>query len=78
MKFSNGGWLLRDGVTALYPVHVRDVSVDAESLTAYAPTRRVTGREDTLDRSLVTVRCTAPAPDVLAVTVSHFQGERSR
>ncbi|MBN1172667.1 MAG: alpha-xylosidase [Micromonosporaceae bacterium] len=78
MKFSNGAWLLRDGVNALYPVHVRDASADATSLTAYAPTARVAGREDTLDLALVTVRCDAPAPDVVAVTVTHHSGGRAR
>jgi alpha-D-xyloside xylohydrolase len=38
----------------------------------------VTGREDTLDRPLITVRCTSPAPDVIAVTVGHFLGGRDR
>lgn len=78
MKFSDGGWLLRDGVNAMYPVHVRDLSADAASLTAYAPTRRVTSREDTLDGALVTVRCESPAPDVIAVTVAHHLGGRIR
>ena len=78
MKFSDGCWLLRDGVSAQYPVHVHDVAADATSLTAYAPSRRVTGRADTLDRSLITVRCTAPAPDVIAVTIGHYLGGRER
>jgi alpha-D-xyloside xylohydrolase len=78
MKFSDGGWLLRDGVTALYPVHVRDIAVDATSLTAYAPTGRVEGREDTLDRPLITVRVASPAPDVIAVSIGHFLGGRER
>ncbi|MFC5008078.1 alpha-xylosidase [Dactylosporangium cerinum] len=78
MKFSDGYWQLRDGVHALYPVHVRDVAVGANSLSVYAPTRRVTGRGDTLNTPLITVDCTTPAPDVVAVRVSRHTGGRAR
>ncbi|MEV4510653.1 alpha-xylosidase [Dactylosporangium sp. NPDC049525] len=78
MKFSDGYWQLRDGVHPLYPVHVRDVAVGANSLSVYAPTRRVTGRGDTLNTPLITVDCTTPAPDVIAVRVSRHTGGRAR
>jgi alpha-D-xyloside xylohydrolase len=78
VKFSDGAWLLREGVSAQYPVHAYDVSVDAASLTAYAPTRRVAGREDTLNRPLITVRLSSPAPDVIAVDLGHHLGGRER
>ncbi|WP_327010311.1 alpha-xylosidase [Dactylosporangium sp. NBC_01737] len=78
MKFSDGYWQLRDGVHPLYPVHVRDVAVGANSLSVYAPTRRVTGRGDTLNTPLITVDCTTPAPDVVAVRVSRHTGGRAR
>ncbi|MET7419468.1 alpha-xylosidase [Dactylosporangium sp. NPDC005555] len=78
MKFSDGYWQLRDGVHALYPVHVRDVAVGARSLSVYAPARRVTGRGDTLNTPLFTVDCSTPAPDVVAVRVSRHTGGRRR
>ncbi len=78
MKFSDGYWLLRDGVRALYPAHVHEVQADADSLTVYAPTRRVTERGDTLDNPVLTVVCTTPMPDVIAVRVSNHQGGRPR
>lgn len=78
MKFSDGYWQLRDGVHPLYPVHVHDVAVGANSLSVYAPTRRVTGRGDTLNTPLITVDCTTPAPDVVAVRVSRHTGGRAR
>jgi alpha-D-xyloside xylohydrolase len=76
MKFSDGYWQLRPGVDPLYPVHVRDVAVGANSLSVYAPTRRVTGRGDTLNTPLITVDCTTPAPDVVAVRISRHTGGR--
>ncbi|GAA1509624.1 alpha-xylosidase [Dactylosporangium maewongense] len=78
MKFSDGYWQLREGVHPLYPVHVRDVAVGANSLSVYAPTRRVTGRGDTLNTPLFTIECTTPAPDVIAVRVSRHTGGAPR
>ncbi|WFE21131.1 alpha-xylosidase [Solwaraspora sp. WMMD937] len=78
MKFSNGYWRMRDGVRPLYPAQVHDVEVEPTALTVYAPTRRITGRGDTLNQPLLTVRCTAPAPDVVSVRVGHFLGRRPR
>ncbi|WBB95103.1 alpha-xylosidase [Solwaraspora sp. WMMA2080] len=78
MKFSNGYWRMRDGVRPLYPAQVHDVEVEPSALTVYAPTRRITGRGDTLNQPLLTVRCTSPAPDVISVQVGHFLGRRRR
>ncbi|WP_213450281.1 alpha-xylosidase [Rhizomonospora bruguierae] len=78
MKFTDGYWHLREGVRALYPAEVHDVAAEPSALTVYAPTKRIEHRGDTLNRPLVTVRCTSPAPDVIAVKVSHFLGGRRR
>ena len=78
VKFTDGYWQLRQGVRALYPAEVYDVAVEPDALTVYAPTRRITKRGDTLNLPMLTVRCTAPAPDVIAVEVTHFAGGRPR
>ncbi|MGW4461274.1 alpha-xylosidase [Micromonospora sp. NPDC004704] len=78
MKFSNGYWRMRDGVHPLYPMQVRDVAVEPAALTVYAPTKKILNRGDTLNQPLITVRCTSPAPDVIAVKVAHLLGERPR
>ncbi|GFJ91889.1 hypothetical protein [Phytohabitans rumicis] len=74
MKFTDGYWHMREGVQPLYPAQVHDLIADGDSLTVYAPTARIEGRGDTLNRPLVTVRASAPLPDVIGVTVSHFSG----
>ncbi|GAA4245418.1 alpha-xylosidase [Dactylosporangium darangshiense] len=74
MKFTDGYWQLRSGVEPLYPVHVRDVEVGADRLTVYAPSKRVAARGDTLNTPLLTVQCTAPAPDVVAVRIARHTG----
>jgi alpha-D-xyloside xylohydrolase len=78
MRFSDGYWRMRDGVRPLYPAEVRDVEIEPGALTVYAPTKRIQDRGHTLSLPMLTVRCTSPAPDVIAVTVGHFLGERPR
>jgi alpha-D-xyloside xylohydrolase len=78
MKFTDGYWRKRDGVTALHPAHLHDVEADATTLTVFAATRRVQQRGDTLNAPVITVTCASPMPDVIRVTVSHFLGEHPR
>ncbi|GAA4455036.1 alpha-xylosidase [Phytohabitans houttuyneae] len=78
MKFSDGYWHMREGVRPLYPAQVHDHTADRDSLTVYAPTKRLEHRGDTLNRPLVTVRAESPMPDVIGLTVSHFAGGVSR
>ncbi len=77
MKFTDGYWRKRDGYAVLHPAQLRDTTSDGTSLTAYAATKRVRDRSDTLDTPLITVRVEAPMPDVLRVTLSHFLGARN-
>ncbi|MFG2041706.1 alpha-xylosidase [Dactylosporangium sp. NPDC048998] len=74
MKFTDGYWQLREGVEPQYPVHVHDVEIGADRLTVFAPAKRITGRGDTLNMPLLTVECTAPAPDVVAVRIAGHLG----
>jgi alpha-D-xyloside xylohydrolase len=78
MKFTDGFWRKRDGVTALHPAHVHDLSADTSSLTVYASTRRVQRRDDTLNAPVITLAASSPMPDVIRVRVSHFLGETPR
>jgi alpha-D-xyloside xylohydrolase len=77
VKFTNGFWLLRDGVTAAYAAEARDVRVDpgGRRLTAYAATRPVGGRGDTLNSPLITVDCHSPAEGVIGVRITHHAGK---
>ncbi|MEU4562589.1 alpha-xylosidase [Actinoplanes sp. NPDC023936] len=74
MKFTDGYWRKRDGLTVLHPAHYLDSSAAPDSLTVYAAVRPVRQRGDTLNAPLITVTLTAPAPDVIRVTIDHFQG----
>ncbi len=74
LKFSNGRWLMRLGVTPFFPVHIYDVDVEPDALTIYGPTRRVTHRGDTIDLAMLTVRFSSPMPDVIRVQIYHHKG----
>jgi alpha-D-xyloside xylohydrolase len=78
MKFTDGYWTTKPEFTALYAVEVDDVRVDAEAgtMTVYAPTGHITGRGATLNRPLLTITYSAPAPGVIRVRITHHAGRR--
>ncbi|MFC5173478.1 alpha-xylosidase [Streptomyces mutomycini] len=78
MKFTDGFWQMRSGVHASYATEVRDVSLDADRLAAYASVKRVTRRGDTLNAPLITVEAHAPAEGVIAVRLTHHSGRRRK
>ncbi|TDD72564.1 alpha-xylosidase [Jiangella aurantiaca] len=74
MKFTDGYWGIRPGVTALHPAEAYDVETTESTLTVYAPTQRIRRRGDVLNRPLATVRFSSPMPDVVAVRIVHHAG----
>jgi alpha-D-xyloside xylohydrolase len=78
MKFSNGHWLLRDGVQAAHPVEVHDLTAGAGRIVVHAPTHRIRHRGDLLKGPVVTLGLSSPMPDVIGVSVTHFEGEARR
>ena len=78
MKFTDGYWQMRPDVEAQFAAEAADVDVQADSLTVYAPTRRIEHRGDTLNRSLLTVRFSSPMADVVRVQISHHMGTHPR
>ncbi|MFE4056485.1 alpha-xylosidase [Streptomyces sp. NPDC059096] len=78
MKFTDGYWQMRPGVTARYAVSVADAEVADDRVTLYAPVGRVTHRGDTLNAPLVTVECWSPAEGVIGVRLTHHGGRAPR
>ena len=78
MKFSDGYWRMRSGVTAWHPVEAYDVSESPDALTIYAPTRKIEQRGHTLGGPLMTIRLSSPLTDVVRVRLTHFEGEVPR
>ncbi|MGW0562478.1 alpha-xylosidase [Streptomyces sp. NPDC003016] len=74
MKFTDGFWLMRDGVRASYATEVRDLRTGDDHFTAYAAVKRVRDRGDTLNSPLITVECFSPAEGVIGVRTTHHAG----
>jgi alpha-D-xyloside xylohydrolase len=74
MKFTDGYWQLRKGVTMYRPAEAYDVQAAADRLTIYAPARPIGHRGDTLNNALLTVEFWSPLADVIGVRLVHFAG----
>lgn len=74
MRFRNGHWLYREGTACFSSKHVYEVTADENSVTLYAPTARVADKGDTLGGIVLTVKVTAPMPDMIRVQVWHHMG----
>jgi alpha-D-xyloside xylohydrolase len=80
MKFTDGYWHMRPGVTPHFAVqaHESEVEDQAENkaLTVYAATKPLRGRGDTLNLPLLTVRFSSPMENVIRVQIVHHKGTR--
>lgn len=75
MKFTDGHWLNRTGVTIHSPSRVDRVTIlQGGVVIVHAPTTRATGRGATLGGPVLTLRVSAPRPDVIRVQSTHFSG----
>ena len=76
MKFTDGFWQVRPGVSALYAREAYDIVAGENSLTITAPTKVIERRGDTLSGPVLTVTVSSPLPNILGVRIEHFQGLR--
>lgn len=74
MKFSNGFWLKKEGLSIYSPTEVKYMDIDEESFTVYAACRATAGRGDTVNEPLLSIRVSSPIPDVIRVQLVHFKG----
>ncbi|MET1019836.1 MAG: alpha-xylosidase, partial [Microterricola sp.] len=78
MKFTDGFWQMRPGVSALYAQEAYDIVAGPGELTVTAPTAVITGRGVTLNRPTLTVTLSSPLPGIIGVKIEHFQGTAGR
>src|SRR5258708_15291725 len=78
MKFTDGYWRLRKGVTMHRPAEAYDVTATSDRLTIYAPARPIGHRADTLNNALLTVELWSPLEGVIGVRLTHFAGGQDR
>jgi alpha-D-xyloside xylohydrolase len=74
MKFTDGYWMMRPGVTASYATQAYDVKVGQGTLVVDATTRVIRTRGDTLNGTVLTVRLSSPMPGVVGVEITHHAG----
>lgn len=78
MKFTDGYWKMRAGMTAHFPVQVHQIAMEPNALTVYGATRKLRERVDTLDQPVLTARFSAPMENVIRVQIDHHKGGRPR
>lgn len=74
MKFTNGYWLMREEITPDYAVEYADSRIDGNDLYIYAPAKHISGRGDSLNTPMLTVKLSSPMEDVIKLSVAHFAG----
>jgi alpha-D-xyloside xylohydrolase len=78
MKFTDGLWLVRDGITINGAVQNYAVEKTSEGLTAITQTTPITGRAATLNSTLLTVKFHSPLPGVVGIKIIHHDGVQER
>ena len=74
MKFSNGYWLMREGVRQFPCTDVRDVHISNSSVTMYVAPQKMNNRGQTLGGPLLTLKFTAPQEGILNLEMVHYDG----
>lgn len=74
MKFTNGYWRMREGITPYYAEQVHEVEIESDAITVYAPTKKLMGRGDTLNLPLITIRFSSPMENIIRVKIVHHKG----
>lgn len=72
MKFTDGFWLKRKGVSIYSPAEVRDYTIKEKSVVLYAPVVKIIKRGQTLQGPLLTLEISSPGCDIIRVKSQHF------
>ena len=74
MRFTNGFWLLREGVRAYYGKTAHRIDSSDSQLTIFAPSKVIVDRGDTLNIPLITTRLHSPMKNIIGMKVTHHEG----
>ncbi len=78
MKFTDGYWQVRDGMSPYFPAQAYEVKLEPGSMTVFAPTAKIVSRGDTVNLPALTVRFSAPMENVIRVQMVHHTGGKAR
>ena len=74
MRFTNGFWLLREGVHAYYGKTAHRIDRTDSGLTIFSPSKVIADRGDTLNIPLLTTRLHSPMKNIIGMKVTHHEG----
>jgi alpha-D-xyloside xylohydrolase len=77
MKFTDGFWLMRKGVSAKYALHPHRIQHEQESVKVLAATKTINHRGDVLNAPTLTMFMDSPLADVIRIKVQHHGGGKS-
>ena len=69
MKFQNGAWLMKEGHALFSPKMLYEIDKAEDSITLVMPTKGFD-----LQSVMLTVKVSAPMPEMLRVQVCHYDG----
>ena len=78
MKYSDGGWLFREGFDVRFAVHVYDKKESTNQITFYMPYSYVGHKGATLDGGLLTMELTTPRKNTIGVNLFNYKGVQKK
>ncbi|KAG8745575.1 hypothetical protein FRC10_007753 [Ceratobasidium sp. 414] len=78
MKFTDGLWLLRDGVKPAFGLSVVKEDVKEDVLNLHVATRPIRHRGDTLGGPVLDIQITSPLEGIVGVNIAHFAGTKKQ
>jgi alpha-D-xyloside xylohydrolase len=78
MKFTDGYWQVRAGMTPHYAAQVHEIAVETDAIMVYAPVGRLQERGHTINQPLLTLRFSSPMKNVIRVQCVHHKGNTPR
>ena len=78
MKFTDGYWQTRSGMTPHYAAQVHEVTLEADAITVYAPVGKLQERGHTVNQPLLTLRFSSPMANVIRMQCVHHKGKTPR
>ncbi|OOM79861.1 alpha-xylosidase [Clostridium sp. BL-8] len=74
MKFTNGYWLLKDGVNKISPIQMIDYKIEDRAIVIYASGKEIADRGQTLNDPMLTFYVSSPLPNIIRVRGYHHIG----
>ena len=74
MKFTNGYWMIKDGIEPHFAACAWEAHRQGNELVIYAPEKHINHRGDTLNAQLLTIRYSSPISNIIKVRITHFEG----